>query len=167
LIAATNANDVVPRYLQSGEYSPRPSQATISNAMDVGAPSNFRRMEDMYGHMWKDMTNDIVGYSYTDGETKAAILDIKSKYDYTMDPHGAVGYLAAKEYQKQNPGCHVIILETAHPAKFLPVMNPILGEIDIPDRLAQLSSLKKTATPMSKDYAAFRTWILRRASLQQ
>ncbi|MEL6390545.1 MAG: threonine synthase [Bacteroidota bacterium] len=167
LIAATNANDVVPRYLQSGEYSPRPSQATISNAMDVGAPSNFRRMEDMYGHMWKDMTNDIVGYSYTDGETKAAILDIKSKYDYTMDPHGAVGFLAAKDFQKQNPGCHVIILETAHPAKFLPVMNPILGEIDIPDRLAQLSSLKKTATPMSKDYAAFRTWILRRASLQQ
>ena len=162
-IAATNANDVVPRYLSSGDYEPRPSVQTISNAMDVGAPSNFRRMEDLYGSLWKDMAADISGYAYNDDVTKMAILEIFKTYGYVMDPHGAVGYLAAKDHLKKHKDSNVVILETAHPAKFLPVMVPILGHIHVPDRLATLKYKDKEATQLSRKYAKFRSWLLDKA----
>ncbi len=159
-IAATNANDVVPQYLESGHYTPRPSVPTISNAMDVGAPSNFRRMEDLYGHLWEDMKGDIVGYAYNDDQTRVAIKEIYDIYNYVMDPHGAVGYLAAQAYQKDHPNSNIVILETAHPAKFLPVMEPILGAIDVPERLAVLSDRKKVAHSLSTNYDSFRSWMM-------
>ncbi len=159
-IAATNANDVVPQYLQNGDYTPRPSVPTISNAMDVGAPSNFRRMEDLYGHLWEGMKGDIVGYAYDDYQTRDAIKEIYDRYKYVMDPHGAVGYLAAKAYQKDHPHSNIVILETAHPAKFLPVMEPILGTVEVPERLAVLSDREKVAHSLSTDYDSFRSWLM-------
>lgn len=160
LIAATNANDIVPRYLKNGEYLPRLSVATISNAMDVGNPSNFRRMEDLFAYEWHSMKTDIVGYSYTDEQTRQAVVEVKENHNYIIDPHGAVAYLGAQEYLKEHPNEQVIALETAHPAKFLPVINPLLGEIKIPDRLAELKDKVKVATEISTDYDAFKSWLL-------
>lgn len=159
-IAATNANKVVPSYLETGNYNPKPSVATISNAMDVGNPSNFRRMEDLYGHLWTNMKEDVIGYSYDDKTTEEAIAEIYIKYHYTMDPHGAVGYRAAIEYQSQYPDHQVVILETAHPAKFLPVMGPILGKIEIPERLAILKDAKEVSIPMGIEFEGFKEWLL-------
>ena len=159
-IAATNVNDIVPQYLKSGTYNPKPSVQTISNAMDVGNPSNFQRMEDLYGSTWNSMKKDIVGYSYSDGQTKEAIKAIHDKYGYVMDPHGAVGFLALEAYQKEVKNTNGVILETAHPAKFLPVMEPILGEIDVPGRLGELRDKEKVATPLSSAFKDFKAWML-------
>jgi threonine synthase len=159
-IAATNANDVVPQYLASGTYTPTPSVPTLSNAMDVGNPSNFARMLDLYGSTWNNMRENIVGYAYSDAVTKVAMREVKSKYNYVIDPHGAVGYLALKEYQKSNDAVG-IILETAHPAKFLDDVESILEEkIDIPERLASLSDKKKEARLSPTDFGDFKNWLL-------
>jgi len=160
LIAATNVNDIVPKYLSSGNYDPRPSVSTISNAMDVGNPSNFQRMQDLYGSTWNSMKKDIAGYAYSDQHTELAIKEIHDKYGYVMDPHGAVGYLALRDYQKTNKNTNGVIFETAHPAKFLPVMNPILGEIDVPERLYMLKDKEKIATQLSIDFSDFKDWML-------
>ncbi len=160
-IAATNSNNVVPAYLGSGTYSPRPSVRTISNAMDVGNPSNFARMEDLYGFTWNNMKQEIEGYSYTDKETEEGMKEVKAKYDYTIDPHGAVGYMALKEYQKDNPNTQGIILETAHPSKFLPDVERILGYTpNIPARLAELRDRKKEAIWTKNNYEDFKKWLL-------
>lgn len=161
-IAATNANDIVPQYLDSGNYVPKTSVSTISNAMDVGNPSNFQRMEDLYGSLWKEMRTDISGFSYSDKQTRVAIREVKDHYGYTMDPHGAVGYLALKDYQQSHPENLGIILETAHPAKFLPVMNPVLGKdtIHVPERLADLATKEKVAIQMSTAFEDFKAWML-------
>jgi threonine synthase len=170
-IAATNANDVVPAYLQEGVYQPRPSVPTLSNAMDVGNPSNFARMVDLFAAakgkgidtdmgIWEGMKNKISGYAYTDEATEKAVIEVKEKYDYTIDPHGAIGYLALEAYQETNPHTRGIILETAHPAKFKEDMDRILGyEIEVPARLQALSNQPKTATLLQKDYAGFLNWI--------
>jgi threonine synthase len=159
-IAATNANDVVPQYLTSGTYTPTPSVPTLSNAMDVGNPSNFARMLDLYGSMWNSMRENIVGYAYNDDVTKAAMREVKSKYNYVIDPHGAVGYLALKDYQKTNNAVG-IILETAHPAKFLDDVESILEQkIDVPERLASLADKKKESRLSPTDFGDFKNWLL-------
>lgn len=161
-IAATNANDVVPVYLTSGIYSPRPSVRTLSNAMDVGAPSNFARMLDLYGSTWNMMRETIAGYGFSDEETNRAMRDIDQRFGYIMDPHGAVGYLALKAYQKQEPGCVGVILETAHPAKFVEDVEQILGHrIHVPERLSALEGKQKVSIEMQTDYAGFKEWLLR------
>lgn len=160
-IAATNVNDIVPSYLSNGVYQPKPSVPTISNAMDVGAPSNFRRMEDLYDHNWEDMTKDILGYSFTDDETRETIMRVKLFHNYVIDPHGAVGIRAAQAYLEENSEDQVIVLETAHPAKFLPVMMPLLGSVEIPERLSVLKDKEKKAVNLSKEYSAFKSWMLR------
>ncbi|MFM2269944.1 MAG: hypothetical protein RL757_3385 [Bacteroidota bacterium] len=164
LLAATNANDVVPSYLNSGNYVPRPSVRTLSNAMDVGNPSNFARMADMYGgeksSTWNNMKEHIVGYAYDDAKTRQAVQEVDEKFGYTIDPHGAVGYLALREFQQKND-VQGIVLETAHPAKFLPDMESILNRpIEVPKRLAELASLKKESIEMGTDYEPFKTWLL-------
>lgn len=170
-IAATNQNDVVPDFLSSGNYTPRPSVATLSNAMDVGKPSNFARMVNLYGHLndldtideaiWKDMKNLIHGYAYNDMTTEVAMLEVENRYDYIIDPHGAVGYLALSEYQKEYPNTHGIILETAHPSKFKPDVERVLGhEIDVPERLSVLAGLPKVAIGVTIDYNPVRDWLL-------
>jgi len=159
-IAATNANDVVPEYLETGVYSPRPSQRTLSNAMDVGAPSNFARMLDLYCSTWNMMRDEVIGFAFSDEETKAAMCEVDKKYNYVLDPHGAVGYLALKEFQKKN-SCAGIILETAHPAKFVEDVEQILGrKIPVPERLAALEHKPKNAVKMPTDYRSFKDWLL-------
>lgn len=170
-IAATNSNDVVPTYLKEGKYTPRPSIRTISNAMDVGNPSNFARMIDLFAtakgrgvptdsSIWSNMKDMISGYAFNDTATEKAVLAVKKQYDYTIDPHGAVGYLALESYQKQHPDTLGIILETAHPAKFMEDMERIMGRsIDIPKRLSALKNATKTSTKMGIKYAEFSTWL--------
>ena len=161
-IAATNANDVVPQYLASGTYTPTPSVPTLSNAMDVGNPSNFARMLDLYSSTWNIMTKNIVGYAYDDETTKQAMREVKVKYDYVIDPHGAIGYLALKNYQKeQDVNAVGIILETAHPAKFLDDVESILEQkIDVPERLASLADKKKESRLSPTDFGDFKNWLL-------
>lgn len=161
-IAATNANNVVPEYLEHGEYRPRASTRTISNAMDVGNPSNFARMEDLFGFTWNNMKQEIVGFSYNDEETEEGMKEVDSKYNYIIDPHGAVGYNALNEYQQENEDTQGIILETAHPSKFLPDVERVLSkEIEVPERLAELRSRKKEVANMSIRFDEFKEYLLK------
>ncbi|MEM8582901.1 MAG: threonine synthase [Bacteroidota bacterium] len=173
-IAATNQNDVVPEYLSTGSYKPRPSSPTLSNAMDVGNPSNFMRMADLYGQIngldplkksaWTAMQESISGYAFTDEETEEALFRVFKEVQYLLDPHGAVGYLAIESYlRKSNNKVRPILLETAHPAKFKPDVERIIGhEIEVPERLARLADVEKVATAMSVDYDAMRDFLLER-----
>lgn len=164
-VAATNANDVVPEYLQTGKYRPRPSRRTLSNAMDVGDPSNFARMKDLYHDLeerstWNNMRASIAGYAYDDEQTKSALREVYDNYGYIIDPHGAVGYLALKEYQAVHQGTTGVILETAHPAKFLPDVEAALEcKVEVPQRLAELANRPKDAVAMSADFPAFKSWM--------
>jgi threonine synthase len=160
-IAATNRNDVVPAYLRSGSYQPRPSIATLSNAMDVGAPSNFVRMQYLFGDDWQRMAASISGDAYDDDQTRAAIREVKSLYQYEIDPHGAVGWLAARKWRASHPGTPTIVLETAHPAKFLEVMEAELGigSIEIPERLACLANKESHAHALGVEEHAFHRWL--------
>lgn len=170
-IAATNINDVVPVYLEDGVYAPRPSERTISNAMDVGNPSNFVRMIDLFATVkgsglptdegvWAGMREVVSGYAYDDAETSEAVRKLYRDYNYIMDPHGAVGYLALEAYQAQHPNTRGVILETAHPAKFKEDMDDILGEsIPVPPALAALENQKKHAVQLGVDYDSFAHWL--------
>jgi threonine synthase len=161
-VAATNANDIVPEYLQSGAYMPRPSVATISNAMDVGNPSNFARLADMFP-TWEEMKKHLYGYAFSDEATRAAMQEVKQTYNYVIDPHGAVGYLAWEQFRKEHAPENAvgIVLETAHPAKFGEVVESVLGEAPaIPERLRHLMELPKLSIPLSKDYATFKAFLM-------
>ncbi|MCB0519600.1 MAG: threonine synthase [Lewinellaceae bacterium] len=160
-IAATNANDVVPEYLESGVFTPRPSVPTLSNAMDVGNPSNFSRMLDLYGSTWNNLKKIIAGYAFSDEQTRFALKEVFEKYAYVIDPHGAVGYLAFRQFQKEHPGAKGVILETAHPSKFLPDVEAILQKkIDVPERLAVLAKKDKHAVQMGIEFGPFKEWLL-------
>jgi threonine synthase len=136
--------------------------ATISNAMDVGAPSNFVRMQALFGGSWDAMKTRISGMAFTDDQTRAAIRTVKALYNYEIDPHGAVGWLAAQKWRAVHPTSATITLETAHPAKFLDVMEAELGAncVEIPERLAILAQREKVATLLPADKAIFREWLL-------
>jgi threonine synthase len=159
-IAATNINDVVPKYLKTGQYHPVSSFRTLSNAMDVGNPSNFVRIKDMCS-TWNVMNDEISGFAYDDDETKKGMIEVKDKYGYVIEPHGAVGYLALKEWQKKNPNSQGIVLETAHPAKFLEDVEGILNEkVDIPVRLAILSQREKESILTTTNFELFKLFLL-------
>ena len=159
-VAATNANNVVPKYLETGKFQPHPSVRTISNAMDVGNPSNFARMLDLFGSTWNIMREHISGYAFTDDQTKEAMRTVYHAHKYVLDPHGAVGYLAWKAYKEKYPGSTGIILETAHPAKFLEDVETVLEQkITIPKALTDISEKEKVAVPMSNDYEFFKKWL--------
>jgi threonine synthase len=162
-VAATNRNDVIPEFLRTGHYTPRPSVPTISNAMDVGAPSNFVRLQALFGGSWEAMKSRISGISFTDDQTRAAIRTVKALHDYEIDPHGAIGWLAAQKWRATHPGSATVTLETAHPSKFLDVMEAELGPncVEIPERLAILAQREKVATLLPADQAAFRDWLTR------
>ncbi len=161
MVAATNRNDVVPEYLRLGTYTPRPSVPTLSNAMDVGAPSNFVRMQALFGGSWEGMKTLITGMHFSDDQTRAAIRTVKALYDYEIDPHGAVGWLAARQWRASHPGSATITLETAHPAKFADVMDAELGpnSIEVPERLAILAQREKVAISLTADVAEFHQWL--------
>lgn len=160
-IASNNANDVVTRYLASEDYSPTPSIQTISNAMDVGNPSNFVRIQALYNHDFERLKSNLTGYSFSDQDTRCAIESIFKSSGYIADPHGAVGYLGCKAYLKQNPKAHAVFLETAHPTKFLDVVQPIIPEnITLPSQIEQVMSRSKQATYI-KNYNEFKAHLLR------
>ncbi len=149
-IAATNVNDVVPRFMQTDFYEPQPSIATISNAMDVGDPSNFVRIRHMYNNDLKSLSKHLSSYSFTDEQTKEAMLELYSEFNYIADPHGAVGYLGLKKYQEQNPNTYGIFLETAHPVKFLDIVEDTIKEnIDIPEKIFKQMKKKKKSIKIS------------------
>jgi threonine synthase len=162
-VAATNVNDVVPEYLITGKMEPRPSKQTISNAMDVGNPSNFARLMDLYGGALEDIRNDIEGYAFTDEETSAAMQMVWQRFHYMLDPHGAIGYLGLKKYLSAHPGdCNGIFLETAHPAKFTDVVENAIGEsVPLPETLKKFVSGKKQTIVLENEYAAFKSMLLR------
>ncbi|CAN5178754.1 threonine synthase [soil metagenome] len=148
-VAATNANDVVPQYLKTGLFTPRPSVATLSNAMDVGHPSNFARMMDLYGNSQEALAKDVVPYTITDADTNATIQDVLQRTGYLLDPHGAVSCLALKQYLQQEPATG-IFLETAHPAKFIEVVEAATAQpVTVPEALESLRNKTKLAHKIS------------------
>lgn len=160
-IAATNANDVVPGYLSSGKYEPRPSVRTLSNAMDVGAPSNFARMMDLYGSTWNIIKDDVFGFAFSDEETEEKMREVLDRYNYLLDPHGAVGYLAAEKYRENHHDDAIIILETAHPGKFIGDVERIIGrDIELPTALSRLKKLKGDQTDIPNNYEVFKAQLL-------
>ena len=161
-VAATNRNDVVPEFLRTGSYHPRPSVPTISNAMDVGAPSNFVRMLALCGGSWQAMQHRISGMAFTDTQTRTAIREVYALHDYVIDPHGAVGWLAARAWRSNHPASTTITLETAHPAKFPDVIAAELGpnRVAIPERLAILAHREKIATRLPAEQTVFLQWLL-------
>lgn len=146
-VASTNANDTVPRFLEKGHYDPKPSVATISNAMDVGNPSNFIRIQELYHHDLSEFEKDFSSYSFTDAETEATIQDIYNRTGYIAEPHGAVGYLGLKKEMAKQPGSIGVFLETAHPIKFLDVVEPLLGmTLSIPSQIHSVLDKEKVST---------------------
>ena len=158
-IAANNRNDVFYEYLQTGEYRPRPSVQTLANAMDVGDPSNFARIYDLYGKSHEAITKDISGATYTDEQIAETIRQCLKETGYQLDPHGACGYRALKEQLR--PGEVGFFLETAHPAKFKDTVEAITGQpVAIPDRLAAFMRGQKQSIPMTKDFKDFKSYLL-------
>lgn len=158
-IAANNRNDIFYQYLQTGVYSPRPSVATIANAMDVGAPSNFARVLDLYGNSHDAICADISGATYTDEQIAETVKNVWQAHHYLLDPHGACGYRALSEGLK--PGETGIFLETAHPAKFKDTVEKIIGEeVEIPAKLQAFMRGEKKSVAMSKEFTAFKNYLM-------
>ena len=160
-IASNNANNVVTEYLSSNQYTPRQSVQTISNAMDVGNPSNFIRIQEIYENDFNVLKSNLSSYSFTDAETKLAMKEMHSMYNYIADPHGAVGYLGAKAYLKEHPEAYCVFLETAHPTKFLDVVEEILDvSVDLPEQIKAVMGRTKEATAI-KTYQELKNYLLR------
>jgi threonine synthase len=160
-VAATNINDVVPEYLQRKVFKPRPSQQTISNAMDVGNPSNFPRLLALYDNDWKSISSGVKGYSFTDDETRNTIRQIHNQTRYLLDPHGAVACLGLKKYLQSNPGYTGVFLETAHPAKFPEIVEAAVSQkILLPKSLQDVIDKKATAAMCSSDFQDFKKLLL-------
>lgn len=149
-VAATNINDTVPDFIESGNYRPRPSKTTISNAMDVGDPSNFIRIQNLYNFDLDIIRQNVSSYSFTDDQTKIAMQHLYKNSDYMADPHGAVGYLGLKRYQETHPDCLGVFLETAHPVKFLDVVEKTIGKtVDIPSQIKKVMYKEKKSIKIS------------------
>ncbi len=160
-IAANNRNDIFLQYLETGEYTPRPSIATIANAMDVGDPSNFARVLDLYGGSHEDICADISGCSYDDEQIAESVAATFKSRDYLLDPHGACGYRALKEQLEE--GEVGVFLETAHPAKFLETVESITeSKVEIPAPLQAFMKGTKQSIEMGKGFAEFKSFLMSR-----
>lgn len=149
-VAAVNSNTTIPRFMNSGDYKPQPTVATISNAMDVSDPSNFIRVLQLFENNRGLLSKKFSSFSYCDRATRAAMLELFTKYNYTADPHGAVGYLGLEAYLADHPEAFGVFLETAHPVKFLPAVEPVTGKISkLPEQIAVLMKSKKVSTPIT------------------
>ena len=159
-IAANNANDIFFKYLQTGKYEPKPSKQTLANAMDVGDPSNFARIYDLYGKSHKKITSLISGATYSDDQIRQTMRECYQDTKYILDPHGACGYQAlADGLQSGETG---VFCETAHPAKFKEKVDEILGiDVEIPERLANFMKGQKQSVPMSKDFTDFKQYLMK------
>ena len=159
-IASNNENNVVSSYLNSQEYAPKPSVQTISNAMDVGNPSNFIRIQEIYNHDFDTLKKNLSGFSFTDAETREAMKELYNKYNYIADPHGAVGYLGSKAYLKQNPSAHCVFLETAHPTKFLDVVEETINTtVALPKQIQAVMNREKKASKIGS-YQELKNYLL-------
>lgn len=157
-VAATNVNAIVPEFLKSGVFLPRTSRQTISNAMDVGNPSNFVRMLDLYNQDGTRLSNDVAGFSFTDLETKAVMQSVFERSQYVMDPHGAVGYLGLKMFLQAHPDYTGVFLETAHPAKFMEVVEEAIHiKPEFPERLIKFLTGTKNSIPISAKFEEFKS----------
>ena len=159
-IAACNANDVVPRFLETGRYETRPSIATLSNAMDVGAPSNFVRILEIFDKSFVDLKSKLVSVSVSDDDTAATIRQIYSQCNYILDPHGAVGFRALSDYLGDRDDIGGIVLETAHPVKFDSVNEMIGTSGDIPDSVVALMAKDKHSIEIANDYTQLKEVLL-------
>ena len=149
-VASVNVNDTIPNFLKSGNYEPKASKATISNAMDVGNPSNFIRIQQLFENSFEGLKEHFSSFSFTDEETKTAMKEIKAAANYTADPHGAVGYLGLKKRGVQQHE-YGIFLETAHPVKFMDIVVETLDtEVKIPEQIQQVLNKEKEFTAISK-----------------
>lgn len=159
-IASNNENDVVTRYLSSKKYTPLATVQTISNAMDVGNPSNFIRIQALHNNDFQALKSNLSGYRFSDEETREAIDSIYKSTGYITDPHGAVGYLGCHHYLKLNPDVHTVFLETAHPTKFLDVVQPLVPEvIELPPQIKAVMGRPKNAKSII-NYADFKANLL-------
>ena len=160
-VASANNNSTVPDYLSSGTYQPRPSLPTISNAMDVGNPSNFDRMDELFDRSLTSMQGNISGYSYSDDETEKTMKQVHEQHDYLLDPHGAVGYMGLSAFLKDHPEHIGIFLETAHPAKFKEVVDQAVGlDITIPKILEEALNGTKEAVEIDASYEELKGYLL-------
>ena len=158
-IAANNANDIFFKYLQTGQYEPKPSKQTLANAMDVGDPSNFARIYDLYGKSHERITSLISGATYSDDQIRETMRQCYADTKYILDPHGACGYQALVDGLQE--GEIGVFCETAHPAKFKEKVDEILGiDVEIPDRLAAFMKGQKQSVPMTKDFSDFKQYLL-------
>jgi threonine synthase len=161
-VAATNVNDVVPRFLASGKFQAQPAKRTYSNAMDVGNPSNLARLLDLCQGDVRALRSEISAYSASDEETLRAMQTAREQYNYLLDPHSAVGLLGWRAYRRKHPEqLHGLVLATAHPAKFADVVQKALGEAPpLPERLAKYLERAKLSLPMSASYDDFKSFLL-------
>ena len=151
-VAATNVNDTIPLFMKTRSYDPKPSTTTISNAMDVGDPSNFIRIRQLYKDNFEALKSHFYSYSYSDDSTRYAMQQVYKNTGYIMDPHGAVGYLGLKQYMSTHPNTYGIFLETAHPIKFLDVVEKTLEiSLDMPHQIALIMDSAKKSIPI-KNY---------------
>lgn len=161
-VAATNLNHVVPTYLQTGSFDPQASVPTISNAMDVGNPSNFVRLTHLFGDSFDQLKQNVSGYYFDDEETRAGMKEVFRQFDYVACPHTAIGILGLQRYLSSTTQDAVgVALATAHPSKFKPLVEEVIGQsVDVPDRLARLASLPKHSTVIPASYSAFKESLL-------
>jgi threonine synthase len=160
-IAACNANDVVSDFLQSQNYLPKKAVATISNAMDVGDPSNFIRILELFDHQFIKIKSILRSYSISDADTRETIKDVYRSFDYLLDPHGAVGYFALQKYLEQNLGMQGIFLETAHPIKFYDVVEPVIGStISSPESITEILTKPMKRIKMENNYQDIYQYLL-------
>jgi threonine synthase len=160
-VAATNINDTVPQFLETGKYNPKSSKATISNAMDVGNPSNFIRIQEMYNNDLEAFKKDFSSYSFSDEETKFILQNIYQNTGYIAEPHGAVGYLGLKKEMLKHENCIGIFLETAHPIKFLDVVEPVLNiKLPIPQQIESVLGKEKVSIRV-KTYDDLKSYLLK------
>jgi threonine synthase len=157
-VAATNLNDVVPSYLKTGDYVPKASIATISNAMDVGSPSNFVRLGHLYDDQYDKFKANVSGYFFDDEATRAGMEQIYQQYGYVSCPHTAIGIMGLQAYLQDKQQDYIgVALATAHPSKFKPLVEEVLGiSIDVPERLATLAQRTKQSIQIPADYEAFK-----------
>lgn len=159
-VAACNANHVVPKFLETGEYQPRPAVPTVSNAMDVGDPSNLPRVLAIFGGDLTELKRAVTGVSVSDEETKNTIREIYDRHGYLLDPHGAVGHKALGDYLKEHPGENGIVLATAHPLKFDTTATLAADKLAIPESIRRLEDSPRNSVEIGPDYAAVREIVL-------
>jgi threonine synthase len=161
-VAACNVNDVVTDYLDTADFKPKPATATLSNAMDVGNPSNFIRILEIFHHEFPALKDKLSSYSITDAETTATIKEVYQQYDYLLDPHGAVGYLALTKYLNAHADAKGIFLETAHPVKFPDAVEKVTGKkINIPESLKTIMNQEKKSTVMKPFYYELKNFLIK------